>query len=172
MGMLAGFRMGLTLAVITALSGALRAEPSNGFGVTLGGVVARQGGNSSGGASLGGDAQFVLNPQWSINPYLMVSYERSKALKQNLSDNLGGIQARYWFDRIYVGPQVFFHDRLLYQGGRVSSSTYGPGIGAVLGWEGPSGCSVGAQLDALESQFGTGVAQRNALRVYLGYRWK
>ena len=172
MGILTGLRIGLTLTAITALSGTLRADPGNGFGFTLGGVSARQGGNSSSGVSLGGDAQFALNARWSLNPYLMVSYERCKALNQNLSDNLGGIQARRWFDQVYFGPHVFFHDRLLYTGGRVTSSQYGPGIGAVLGWEGVSCFSVGAQVDALVAQFLNSVDRRNAVRVYVGYRWK
>ena len=45
------------------------------------------------------------------------------------------------------------------------------GAGLVLGYEGRGGFTVGAQLDALEAQFLNTVDRRNAVRVYLGYRW-
>ena len=159
------------LVLALALPQALRADPVNGFGVTLGGVTASQGGLTSSGVSLGGDAQFVLDGAWSINPCLMVSLERASATGQNVSDNLGGIQFRRWLGPVYFGPQVFFHDRLLYGSGTVSSSQYGPGLGLVLGWEGAAGWSTGVQVDALEGQFLNPGDRRNALRVYAGYRW-
>jgi len=161
----------LPLLVLLAPVCLLQAEPVNGFGVTVGGVSASQGGLNSAGGSLGVDTQFAVNASWSLNPYLMVSLEKATATSQKVSDNLGGIQFRRWAGPVYFGPQIFFHDRLLINGGQVVSSQYGPGAGVVLGWEGARGWSMGAQLDALEAQFLNTVDRRNAVRVYLGYRW-
>ena len=164
-------RMLPVFVLLLACPALLRADPAHGFGVTLGGVTASQGGVTSSGLSLGGDAQFVFDRAWSLNPFLMVSLERASATRQIVSDALGGLQLRRWVGEYYVGPQLFFHDRLLVGGGTVSSSQYGPGVGLVAGWEGAGGFSAGAQVDALEGQFLNPGDRRNALRVYVGYRW-
>ena len=158
------------LLLAFAASG-LQAEPANGFGVTVGWVSAAQGGVSSSGTSLGVDAQFALDDHWSLNPMLMVSLETTSSSSLRLSDNLGGLQCRRWAGPVYFGPQLFFHDRLQMVGGQVVNSQYGPGVGVVLGWEGASGLSVGAQVDALEGQFLNPTDRRNAVRVHVGYRW-
>jgi hypothetical protein len=158
----------LVLAMVLAVP--LQAGPENGFGASLGWVGASQGGVSSSGLSLGGDAQFVQDASWSYVPYLMVSLERGAG--QDRSDNLGGFQVRRWLGSFYVGPQLFFHDRLLFSQGRVASSQYGPGVGAVAGWEGPGGCCVGLQVDTLEGQFFASVDRRTAVRVTVGWRWR
>ena len=171
MRMFKGFGPGL--AALLALAPILQAGPANGFGLALGGVSANQGGRSSSGLSLDADAQFSLNSHWSLNPFLMVSLEKdSGSPRQNLSDNLGGIQVRRWFGQVYLGPQVFFHDRLLYSGGTVSSSQYGPGVGLEAGWEGSNGLTLGAQLDTLEGQFLNPGDRRSAVRAHVGYRWR
>jgi len=168
MRMLTGIRFLLLLAALPAL----RADPANGFGLTVGTVSASQGGVASTGGSLGADAQFCLKGgTWSINPYLMISMEKEKDGSEKRSDNLGGVQFRRWVGPVYFGPQLFFHDRLLLSGGNVTNSQYGPGAGVVLGYEARGGFTVGAQLDMLESQFLNTVDRRNAVRVYLGYRW-
>ena len=160
------------LALLLALPTVLQAQAANGFGLAIGGVAASQGGRSSSGLSVAGDAQFLLNSHWSLNPFLMVSVEKdSGSPKQNLSDNLGGLQARRWFGQAYFGPQFFFHDRLLYNGGTASSSQYGPGLGLEAGWEGRSGLTLGAQFDGMEGQFLNAGNRRNAVRVHVGYRW-
>jgi len=162
-------RAGMAVAALTA---ALQAAPGNGLGLTVGGVSASQAGMDSSGASLGVDAQFACNARWSINPYIMFSYERATAPRQNLSDNLAGMQFRYWIGGVYLGPHVFFHDRLIYGGTNVANSQYGPGAGVVLGWEGTGGFTLGAQVDALEAQFLQSAERRTAVRAYVGYRWK
>jgi hypothetical protein len=154
------------------MTGTLCAGPANGLGLTLGGVSGSQGGIKSSGLSLGGDAQFAANDLWTLNPFLMVSFETISGSTRKVSDNLGGIQFRRWFGPVYCGPQLFFHDRLFYGGGSVQSSQYGPGVGAVVGWEGAGGFSVGAQVDALEGQFLNSGDRRNAVRAYIGYRWR
>ena len=168
MRMITGFRF---LLVLAALPG-LHADPANGIGLVVGAVSASQGGVTSTGQSLGVDAQFGLKGgAWSINPYLMVSMEKDKDGSEKRSDNLGGVQFRRWVGPVYFGPQLFFHDRLLLSGGNVTNSQYGPGAGVVLGYEARGGFTFGAQLDALEAQFLQSADRRNAVRVYLGYRW-
>jgi hypothetical protein len=166
-------RIHATAALASLLLGSapLLGDPAGGFGVTLGAVTATQNGASSHGGSLGADAQFVLDGRWSFNPYLMVSLEHAPDYGGNLSDNLGGFQLRWWSGSLYAGPQVFFHDKLRYGGGKVLSSRYGPGAGLEAGWEGSSGWCAGVQLDALEDLFSNSFDQRTAVRFLVGYRW-
>lgn len=170
-GRAAWSRIALALGWAWALPVPAQAGPVNGLALYLGGVAARQGDLHSTGVSLGGDAQFTLNDRWSLNPCLYVSAEGASG-SQRVSDGLGGIQVRHWQGNWFLGGQIFYHDRLLSQDGGLLSSQYGPGLGAVTGWEGPSGWIVDAQVDALEGQFFSPDDRRTALRVHVGYRWR
>ena len=62
-----------SLIVTLALcSGMVTAEPLNGIGTYVGLVGATENGVGSSGLSLGADAQFTINDNWSLVPYLMI----------------------------------------------------------------------------------------------------
>lgn len=162
-------RIGL-IAASVFLSGIAVAAPQNGIGVYLGMIGATQNNSvNSSGLSLGVDAQFVLNDNWSLAPYLMVSSERDNA-SHTVSDGLAGVSLRRWFGEWFAGPQVFEHDLIVMSNGTVNSSAYGLSGGLVAGFEYANGWGAEAQADLFESTMVRGV-QRNALRLHLTYRW-
>ncbi len=148
--------------------GIAAAVPQNGIGAYVGLISASEGGSESKGLSLGMDAQFVSNDYWSFNPYLMASDERDSA-SRTLADGLAGIQVRRWFDDWFVGGQFFVHDRLIFGSGNVQSSTYGPAVGAVAGFEFAGGWGAEVQSDSFEPT-SPGI-RRNAVRLQMTYRW-
>ena len=163
------------LLLACAWTGVARAAPENGFGFYLGAVSSRDSslyGNSNGGL-MAVDAQFILNERWSLNPYLLLDSE-STDHSFNIENGEGGLQARYWMGgNTFIAPQFLFHDTLLKQSGTVSSSLYGPGIGAAAGWEGDSHWSVmlAANVFRLAGAYGSPATTRSEAMLLIGYRW-
>jgi hypothetical protein len=145
------------------------AGPANGIGFYGGVIGASQAGVQSKGLSLGVDAQFMVNDNWSVNPYLMASAERDPD-STSLADGLAGVQLRRWFGDWFVGGHMFEHDLITFRDGRVSSSAYGLAFGPVAGFENAAGWGAAIQLDAFESTIEKGV-RRNAVRLHLTHRW-
>lgn len=168
-------RTAALLLLTCAWSGAAEAAPDNGFGFYLGALSSRDSslyGNSNGGL-VAVDAQFVLNERWSLNPYLLLDSE-STGHSFDIENGEGGLQARYWVGgNTFVAPQFLFHDTLLKQGGTVSSSLYGPGIGAAAGWEGDNHWSVmlAANVFRLAGAYGSPATTRSEAMLLVGYRW-
>jgi hypothetical protein len=156
------------IAVLVICSGIAAADPQNGIGAYVGLIGAKEGGSESKGLSLGMDAQFASKDKWSLNPYLMVSAERDSASK-TLADGLAGLQVRRWFDDWFVGGQFFVHDTLVFSNSTVQSSTYGPGMGIVSGFEYANGWGVEVQSESFE--YASQGVPRNAVRLHLTYRW-
>jgi len=152
-----------------------QAAPDNGFGVYLGAISSRDNalyGNSHGGL-IGADAQFMVNQTWSLNPYLLLDSE-STDQPFDINNGEGGLQARYWMaGSWFLGGQFLFHDTLLKQGGTVSRSLYGPGIGVGAGWEGDSHWSVSlaANVFRLAGTYGSTATTRSEAMLLIGYRW-
>lgn len=152
------------------------ADPGNGFGLYAGAIKATDGvlggAGWSHGVTLAGDAQFTISNSWSINPYLLVSAEHGDLGSE--SNNVAGLQLRYWMDEIFVAPQILFHDRMLHSHGQ--GSTYGTGLGLAVGWEGDSGWILQLQYNTFEGQFYSGFSNRSTARsdfgLQLGYRWR
>ena len=154
-----------------------QAAPDNGFGLYAGALSSRDStlyGNSNGGV-VAVDAQFMMNDRWSLNPYLLLDSE-STDHSFDLQNGEGGLQARYWLHGTgFMAAQFLFHDTLLTQkqGGTVSRSMYGPGIGAAAGWEGDGHWSV--MLTANVFRLGTGYGQpattRSEAMLLIGYHW-
>lgn len=164
--------MGLSLLSLWALDA--RAA-DNGFAVYFGGVHSNDSdayGTSHGGA-VGVDAQFVVNEDWSLNPYLLISSETTGTNNLDVINGEGGLQARYWLGSWFLGPQFLFHDTLLKQGSTVGQSLYGPAVGFTAGWEGRSGWSVVLHANFLENGTTQSVPKNNRSDVLLlvGYRW-
>jgi hypothetical protein len=163
------------LLLVALWSGQAQAAPDNGFGAYLGAVSSRDNslyGNSNGGL-IAVDAQFMVNQTWSLNPYLLLG---SESTDRNLSvvNGEGGLQARYWLaGSWFLGGQFLFHDTLLKQGGTVSRSLYGPGIGGGAGWEGDSHWSVSlmANVFRLAGSYGSTASTRSEAMLLIGYRW-
>jgi len=163
------WRIGLiALAASAICSGIAAAGPQNGFGAYVGLIGAAEGQSNTKGLSLGMDAQFTSKDNWSLNPYLMVSGERDSA-SRSLADGLAGLQIRRWFDDWFVGVHGFVHDRLVFAGGSVQSSSYGPGMGVVAGLELADGWGAELQTNLFESTATSDT--RNALQLSLTYRW-
>ncbi len=146
-----------------------QAAPQNGFGVYAGMIGASENGVASKGLSLGADAQFTIDDNWSLNPYLMASLEHSSA-STTVSDELVGLQVRRWVGDWFIGAQVFAHDRLIVGNGSTQSSAYGVAPGVLAGVEYASGWGAEIQADTFENSTTAGVS-RNAVRLQLTYRW-
>ncbi len=157
------------IAVSASCTGIVSASPQNGIGVYAGGITATENGSTSNGVSLGTDAQFVLNDNWSLNPYLMISAERDSN-SRTIADGLAGLQARRWFGDWFIGGQVFEHDRIVSGNGNVQSSAYGAAAGVLAGVEYANGWGAEMQTDSFESTNTPGV-RRNAVRLHVTYRW-
>ncbi len=150
-------------------SGGLAAAPQNGMGIYLGVIGASEDSVTSNGLSLGVDALFVIAPNWSLSPYLMISAERD-TYSRTITDGLAGIALRRWQGDWFIGVHAFEHDRLIIDNGTVQNSAYGLSGGLTAGFEKPNGWGAQAQADLFESTYIRGT-QRNALRVHLTYRW-
>ena len=157
------------MAIAVCSQATAYAAPQNGFGVYGGVIGANENSATSKGLSLGTDAQFVINDDWSLNPYLMASAERSST-STTVFDELVGLQVRRWFGEWFIGGQAFVHDRLIHGNGNTQASAYGASPGLVAGVEYASGWGAEVQADSFESTNTTGV-RRNAVRLQLTYRW-
>lgn len=146
------------------------ATPQNGFGAYLGIIGASENSVTSNGTSVGVDAQFAINDNWSLNPYLMTSLEHS-SVSTTVSDELVGMQVRRWFGDWFVGGQVFVHDRLIVANGTTQNSSYGAAPGVLAGVEYSNGWGVEIQADTFENSSLTPGVFRNAVRLHLTYRW-
>lgn len=155
--------------VVACCPAIAHAEPKNGFGVYGGVIGASENGVTSKGVSVGLDAQFTLDDNWSLNPYLMASAEHS-SVSTTVSDELVGLQVRRWFGDWFIGGQVNAHDRLIIGNGTTQSSAYGVAPGVLLGFEYASGWGAEIQADMFENSTTAGT-MRNALRLHLTYRW-
>jgi hypothetical protein len=164
------------IAASAIFSGIAAAAPQNGIGTYVGLISATEGGSRSKGLSLGMDAQFTINDNWSVVPYLMVSAERDSA-SRTVADGLAGLQARRWFGDWFVGGHVFDHDWIVFSNGKVQCSAYGSfglAMGVLAGFEYASGWGAEVQTDSLESVCynTTTDIRRNAVRLHLTYRWR
>lgn len=159
----------ITLVATSVFAVPAFASPKNGFGAYGGVIAASENGISSKGLSLGADAQFTINEAWSLNPYLMASVERSSS-SNTVSDELVGVQLRYWFSEWFIGGHIFEHDRVFFGNGSSQNSSYGPAFGVVAGLESSTGWGALMQTDTFESTSVSGV-KRNAFRLSLTYRW-
>jgi hypothetical protein len=152
-----------------------QAAPNNGFGVYLGALSSRDSslyGNSNGGF-IAVDSQFMVNQDWSLNPYLLLGTETTDR-SFDVETGEGGLQARYWMgDSIFLGGQLFEHDTLLKKGGTVSSSLYGPGFGLAAGWESDSHWSVmlATNVYRLAGAYGSSATTRSEAMLLIGYHW-
>lgn len=157
-----------------AASGVARAEPQNGFGAYVGlaahayaqaesdGSVTRY---ESGGLSVAGDMQFVVNPQWSLNPYLALSAESVFGdITGTASNGVAAFQVRRWSGDGYVAAQVGAYVTLLSTGSR-SGTRYGLGYGFAIGRERPNGWGYGAVVDFP-------LVIQAAGRLHISYRWR
>jgi len=146
----------------------LLAEPQNGIGAYVGLIGATENNVNSGGLSLGLDAQFAINNDWSLNPYMLISAEKN-ANSQNVSDGMVGLPVRHWLGEWFVGGHVFEHVRVLIDNGRAADSAYGLGAGVMAGFEYANGWGAEVQTDSELIRPGI---QRHALRFHLTYRWR
>ena len=100
--------LGLALPCLWAVGA--QAATDNGFAVYLGGVHSNDSDvyGTGKGFALGVDAQFVVNDDWSLNPYLLISSETTGVNSLDVINGEGGLQARYWFGSWFLGPQFLF----------------------------------------------------------------
>jgi hypothetical protein len=140
--------IGLALG-LCALAAHASAQPANGFGAGAGVVangynLSNAGISSSAGIVLSGDMQFVVNPSWSLNPYLSLSGEAAFDRGGGFASNgVGGFEVRHWRDDWYLGARLAAYSTFVSRNGS-SRNLYDPGVGVTLGKELPSG--VGYQL--------------------------
>ena len=164
------------LALLLLLPLQALAGPVAGVAIEGGFVAAREGGLSSQGADLGADIQYLVNDDWTLNPWLAASAERARSASMTVSDFMAGIQLRRWWGDRFVGVHLSSHQRLLISGGTTQNTAYGlfaPGL--VAGLERPGGWGALVQADLYESggrtQDHPASASRVAIKFNLSYRW-
>jgi hypothetical protein len=165
------------------VTGSACAEPREGFGLAIGPVfhhsheVLDQGkGNTlnfnSAGIGLSGDAQFVLDAQWSANPFLQFSVERASGdITNYLGNAQAGLAIRRWSGDWYVAPILELNDEQTYQKKVIARSTFGPGIGFATGWESPTGLTTALQVDAPQLLNFSANSLHAGVWLTVGYRW-
>lgn len=182
------------LALLALCAGTAQAAPQNGFSLN-GGFISSSTDQTyttglftgqtltykGGGISLGLDYQFVINENFSINPFLMTSGETvsvNNVTLYNVTSNHGilGVQFRYWIGDVYVGGHIgSYSEQLNYRIGNAGFSTNasGGGAGLVAGWENPNGgFYVQGQLDSSKPKYTNANTKLIGTRLSLGYRWK
>lgn len=154
--------------------GTAHADPGNGMGLYLGPVYSHFPSRYTGrGLSLGADAQMAINENWSFNPYIEITYERTDQ-PYAILNGAAGLQARRWSGHWFLGAQFLYHDELVRNAGSISASTYGPALGFAVGWEPGSRWSVVFEANGFESQGNLGWStryHRDDYRVVAGYHW-
>lgn len=166
---------GACLLLLCLWAGQAQAAPDNGFGLYLGAVSSSDSslyGTSTGGL-VGADVQFMVNDRWSLNPFLLLGSE-STDRSFDADHGEGGLQARYWMtNNWFLGGELLEQDTLLRRGGTVGTSTYGPGIGVVAGWESDSHWSVllAAKYMTMPGTIYGSVSHRSEALLLIGYHW-
>jgi hypothetical protein len=132
------------------------AAPRSGFGLAGGPVAHRTEvllidlstqRYDSAGLTLLGDAQFVVNERWSLNPFLMLSLERASGdIRGTVSYGASGFQVRRWLEGLFVAGHLGYYVELLTDP-RHSRTVYGEGLGLALGGERGDGVGWIAQVD-------------------------
>jgi len=124
----------------------------------------------SAGWGVAGDAQFVWNDQWSINPTMMFSLE--KITEGNIEGDLvayaSALQVRRWWEDTYLGVHFGIYKEVI----RAPTRTFGTGdggIGFATGWEGDGGLLLNFQYDWERVLTGERI---QAIRLQIGYRWR
>ncbi len=126
----------------------------------------------SAGIALYGDAQFVVSPKWSFNPYVLTGLEKAHGdVTQNIGNSSGGLQLRHWWNNCYLGANVNYSIEQIFKGGSVQSATFGPGVGLNAGYETPAGLIFGLGVDFPQSLYLSPTNHRSGAWMVLGYRW-
>ena len=152
-------------------SGFAQAAPQNGFGFTFGAIHSSDSElyGTSRGSAFGVDVQMAVNDDWSLNPYLTLSFESTDA-SYNAQNFTAGLQARRWLDHWFFAGEFFERSLLI----RSNSTYYGGGLGLAGGWEGDDHWSVELEVNGYEKSTIGGSnlrSDRSDVRVVVGYRW-
>ncbi len=174
------------LSVFLCAGGAF-AEPHDGYGLSGGLAVQEIDGTfkpplsgrieySGIGLSIGFDYQFVLSPDFSLNPFLMSSSESVSSddlIATDAGHGILGIQGRYWFaNDFFVGVHIGSYSEVLSVGSSSVSAT-GFGYGIAAGWENPDGgLTVAGQMDSVPIRYADSDVDLTGFRLSVGYRWK
>ncbi|MBU3916490.1 DUF3575 domain-containing protein [bacterium] len=173
--------------IVLLFSGKARAEPGNGLALMAGyaehhyRLVQDTKADlifTGTGIAFGMDFQFVVTDQWSINTALQWSFENTTDIF-NVPGNTEGtvftynaiFQTRYWFNNIYICPQIGIYYEIFTSHSDQVFSQRGVGGGFAVGWEGKNGWLVNLQYD-LETAAPIGVDNIQIYRLLVGFRWK
>ena len=131
---------------------------------------------SSSGLSIGGDYQFALSDEFSLNLFLVSSSE-SASSTELLIDSAGhaiwGIQGRFWMEGLLVGGHIGNYSEVLSDtnaGTSVVSTGFGSGL--VVGWESEGGLFGAVQIDQVTVKASDASTNVSGTRLHVGYRWK
>ena len=168
--------------MLLLLAPASVADPQNGFSFAIGAAYhdARVSINDvpmehyqASGLGIDGDAQFVVNEHWSVNPFLQAAAEYATGdLRTHLFNSQGGLEIRHWWGNVYVSPMLDFGAEQLYKGATITRASFGPGVGLATGWESPQGWLIRLQADAPESLYFSANQRRAGAWLLFGYRWR
>lgn len=168
-------RVALTFFSIGILSspGSVSGEPINRIGYHIAyssnkySIEYTDGGTQelkSSGLGLGIDAQFLATEIFTLNPFLMVSIENNDVAGLKFFNVIGGLQARYWTGRIFIGGNLSYNMTVISDGN--TTSYVGPGIGMNGGWENQNGYFISLRVDKSFHP-----AEQIGFRIHLGFRW-
>ncbi|NNM52151.1 MAG: hypothetical protein HKM02_07985 [Pseudomonadales bacterium] len=168
--------------VLLLMTKAVLADPQNGFSFAIGSAYHDAHVSINGvpqqhykgpGLGIGGDAQFVVNEHWSVNPFLQAAAEYATGdLRTHLFNSQGGLEIRRWWGNVYVSPMLDESAEQLYKGATITRATFGPGVGLATGWESSHGWLVRLQADAPEILYFSANQRRAGAWLLVGYRWR
>lgn len=171
------FFLGCGLCLLLPTWSGAWAAPRNGIGLAIGPAAhsfflpARPADIEfdSAGIGLTADAQFVWTENWSINPAVVGSLEKSTngPVDRDVESIAAILQVRYWSGDFYLGAHVGIYKSTIRSEIQTLFTEEG-GIGMAAGYETGSGLIFNFQLDNEQVLSGNNIL---AARLLAGYRW-
>lgn len=130
----------------------------------------------SSGLSIGGDYQFEMNKNFSLNIIFMTSSESASSERliiDTSSHQILGLQGRIWAKEVFFGAQIGRYSEIVSDSKSGSSVLLaGTGYGMVVGWEAKSGLFFSGQFDFAVVSSADAESNLAGLRIHVGFRWK
>lgn len=176
----------ILICILSLSANTADAAPKNGLGVSLGYASHNVSGKldfggsanyTSSGMSYGIDYLFLVAPDISLSPFLMLSSETGGGdLKDGTSVGHGilGMQGRYWMgpsSDFFIGAHIGSYSEALSNGDTTSAS--GTGFGISAGWESSDiPLFVMGQYDTAQVKYSDMKGDITGFRLSIGFRWK
>ncbi|HKI97843.1 MAG TPA: hypothetical protein VKB51_05155 [bacterium] len=127
------------------------------------------------GLSLGVNYQIALDPNLSVNPFLILATESassSQLVYDHAMHTAYGAQLRYRVDNYFFGGGLGVYSEAVSGGSGGSATGSGIGVNFGGGWQRVDGLFVSGQIDLANLSYPDGSSHLTGIHVNVGYRWK